>query len=223
MSNDTALGRCAVCGEDLAAGRQSRPGAEPAHFQAWCADACGEMIAFGAAGEAACDAARLSAAVAGLIEFFDGGNVSAFARRVGVTPNAVRHWRAVGTIHLDLLLVMCGSVGLRPVELFGEREPAEVVRFSGPMPAGSALRGTRWVRRDWDEVGLRFEECVRENPSVRLKEVAATLGVNEALLRERLRERVSAWAARKRNDLAPPKKAKVLSANSRRVRMLPVD
>ncbi len=214
LSSDTALGRCAVCGEDLATGQPSGCHAEPAPFQVWCADVCGEMLAFGVASEEACDASRLSGAVAGIVDLFDGGNVSAFARRVGVTPNAVRHWRDVGTIHLDLLLVMCGCVGLRPVEPFGDRDLAAVVRFSGSTPAGSAVRGTRWVRRDWDEVGLQFEECVRENPSVPFKEVAATLGVNEALLRERLRDRVSAWAARKRKNPAPPKKAKVQPADS---------
>ena len=212
LSSDTPIGSCALCGHDLTRGMPSASRPAPGPYEIWCAAMCGDMVAQAAAGSPALRASCLAEAVAKLVEFVEGGNVSAFARRVGVTPNTVRHWRKAGTIHLDLLLVMCAGLGLRPFELFGNYDIVELFRARGSTPPGFALRGNRWVRRDWTIVGRRFDDCVRECPSIRFKEIAARLGVNEALLRERLRDQVSAWASGKKRGQGLPKEPKVLPA-----------
>ena len=52
------------------------------------------------------------------------------------------------------------------------------------------------VRRDWGAAGRRFDEIVRATPALRLRDLAARLGVDMALLRERCPNRVAALTSR---------------------------
>ena len=210
LSSDTALGWCALCGSDLGRVEAARCGQRVDPYDGWCADACADMVALASRGEAAASPLILKSRMLKIVEVIEGGNVSAFARRVGVTRNAVKHWLRQGTIHLDLLLLMSWCVGLKPADLFTAEDPLEYVGLGRWQRAGIGERGTRWVRRDWNAVCRRFDEIVSTTPAVRLRDVAARLGVDTALLRERFPDRVAAITSRRRSAVSPPKKAKVV-------------
>ncbi len=209
LGSDTALGWCALCGADLDRAEAVQGGRAPTPYDLWRADACADMVAFGSGGQIVPSPLVFTSRMAGIVEIVEGGNVSAFARRVGVTRNAVKHWLRRGTIHLDLLLLVSWCIGLEPTELFASEDPLGNVCLGRWQTSGASERGTRWSRRDWDAVGRRFDEIVRATPSVRLRDVAAHLRVDTALLRERLPDRAAALTSRRRPAKGAAKRAKV--------------
>lgn len=210
LGSDTALGWCALCGFDLGRVEAARPETSVDPYDGWCADACADLVALGSGGIPAAGPLLLQSRMSGIVELVEGGNLSAFARRVGVTRNAVTHWVRRGTIHLDLLLLASWCVGLKPAELFAAEDPVGKVRPGRWQRSGTGERGTRWARRDWRAVDRRFDDIVRASPAERLGDVAAQLGVDTALLRERCPERVAALTARRRPAPGSAKPAKVV-------------
>ncbi len=209
LGSDTALGWCALCGADLGRAETARGEQELTPYDTWRADACADLVALGSGDKVTPSPLVLQSRMSGIVEIVEGGNVSAFARRVGVTRNAVKHWLRQGTIHLDLLLLASWCVGLQPAELFAAEDPLGNVCLGRWQTSAASERGTRWSRRDWNAVGCRFDEIVRATPHVRLRDVAARLRVDTALLRDRLPDRVAALTSRRRPARGAAKPAKV--------------
>ena len=117
LPRDTALGRCAWCGHDLACvvarppSRRLRPHARSD------ARVCADIVSAVSCGASPADSATLTRSLVALAEHHDGGNCFAFARRVGVPLDTPRHWMRGARPRLDHLLLMGRRLGFNPCSL----------------------------------------------------------------------------------------------------------
>ena len=117
LPRDTALGRCAWCGHDLArAGCRSASPRAGRHVRR---DAliCADIVSAIASGASPAEPGALTRALIALAERHDAGNCFAFARRLGVPLDTPRHWMRAGRPRLDHWLLMSRRLGLHPCSL----------------------------------------------------------------------------------------------------------
>ena len=123
LPRDTCVGWCAWCGVDLAAAG-TQAGAEgpwdnPAVTVAdrWRASVCGDLVAWDDGESGPVVLANVGRRIEALLHFIDGGNQSAFARRMGVSLPTPGNWMSTGNVRFDYLIRICWRTGLHPLDL----------------------------------------------------------------------------------------------------------
>ena len=164
LPHDTTIGWCAICGEDLASAAALPETGHATQRELWTAGVCGELCAAGytaARGQERVAARRdFSELVRWLVNECDGGNRSAFARRLGVSVHTPSRWIQAGVIRIDSLLLLCMRLGLRPAGLLlGDGPP----RF-GPVEVDSFPERRRRSNVNWARVDEDFKAIIQGSP-----------------------------------------------------------
>ena len=199
LPHDTAVGWCAECGADLAAAQpEAGRGTLLPPRQIWmarvCADLCAALEAMTKHPSRTATPRDFSRVVRHLVDTLDGGNRSAFARRIGVSVHSPSRWIASGTVSIDSLLRLCMQLGARPIHFLLRGGDVPV----GPREVQAPPSQRRRSAIDWDQIDARFEAMLRDPETVSLREAARTLGVRVNSLRKRLPGRVRELRRRER-------------------------
>ena len=161
---DTPVGRCSVCGTDLAA-VPSDPTAPVDRYEDWCARECSDLVQVGSTRSEPVKPAGLILSLNSLIDQLDGGNLTRFGLRVGASRVAVRKWRTNGSLSLDMLMAVCWSTGSRTAELLVEGLTGSNGSEGTGITDHPGSRDRRWVRRDWTTIESQFDRIVQQYPS----------------------------------------------------------
>ena len=121
LPRDTAIGWCVWCGSDLAAPASSQglpsSSVEADSRAAWTARVAAELLEAAGSRFTVVTPEELGGRILGLVKSRCGGNVSAFARRSGVSVFTPRHWVRLGTLRFDHLLGVCWGLQVLPSDL----------------------------------------------------------------------------------------------------------
>lgn len=129
LPRDTSLGWCAWCGHDLAGRRGFRRRAASARRigsdDKWKTQVCADLVTALGRSESPVHRTQLVREVATLVQRYDGGNCSAFARRLGLSLGTSRCWVAGCRPRFDRLLFACCRLDHHPCSLIFEHFAAD--------------------------------------------------------------------------------------------------
>lgn len=201
-------GFCSACGRWLGGAEGDRSDNEltdeELQAQRWVGEALGELLAGAPSLSTPPTRARLARVVAVYVEEMAGGNVTRFARELGMNMHTVAQWRWGVTVpSLALLLQACYRLGTTPWRLLtadldrlpdAKRPPRPLVHLVDAAPRPRSLR------RAFDVAEMRSAlEAVLardEQPPPPMRQVAARLGQGHAELIHHLPELCHAISAR---------------------------
>jgi transcriptional regulator with XRE-family HTH domain len=205
-------GHCSACGRWLGDSAEAGPvGGEELteaelQAQSWVVEAVGELLA--GAPDLAVRPARpqLAAAIAVAVKEVAGGNVTGFARELGLNMGTVSQWcRGTAIPSLGLLLQACHRLGTTPLRLLTD----DLVRARCAAGERPALEATGWVdapqralplHRSFDVAAMRaaLETVLAsdEAPPPTMRQTAQRLGRAHAELIHHLPELCHAISAR---------------------------
>jgi transcriptional regulator with XRE-family HTH domain len=124
LGRRSSPGACSACGRYLGRRAEDQVGSastlsdEAFRAQLWVSTALGELLAGAPGLSAAPTRARLARVIALAVEKIAGGNLTRFARDVGISPGVVAQWRMGTTLpSLALVLQVCYRLGTTPWRL----------------------------------------------------------------------------------------------------------
>ena len=178
--------------------------------QRWVAEAVGELLAAAPALPEAPSRERVARRLSAYVAHLTSGNVSAFAREVGIPMPTVAQWRkGRGIPTLGLLIHLSGRLGTTPLRFLMEEQVARdpTTRHLGQSVSGTAPPTTsgrqptgRRARRAFDTAAVQATlEAIlanNEHPPPAMRRVAQRLGRAHAELLHRLPTLCRAISAR---------------------------
>jgi hypothetical protein len=203
-------GSCSACGRWLGRAGEDRSGdeltEEELRAQSWVGEAMGELLAGAPRLSTEPTRPRLARVVAIYVAEVAGGNVTRFARELGINMHTVAQWHWGTTLpSLELLLQACYRLGTTPWRVLTDdldhlpssvaaRPPLTVVKLVDVPPRPRPLR--RAFNRAAMQSALEAVLAREEQPPPPMRQVAKRLGRRHAELIHHFPELCHAISAR---------------------------